>query len=358
MNQAREQRRRHRILVVDDDPETGRLLRSWFAGGPYEILVAEGGLPGLRRAATETPDLVLLDLRMPDLDGISVARRLKEEPATRSIPVVLLTACRDLDAKVEAFSAGVDDYVTKPFEFEEVDARVRSMLRRRDLLSNLESTVRDLTVTNAELEQLLVVDEKTGLYNFREFQRRLKDEWQRAERYATPLSLVMLDLDHFKRINDSLGHQAGDRVLREFATLVAGGARANDVAVRYGGEEFAVILPHTDAAMAARVAERIRTAVREFVFLEEEQPVQVTVSAGVATYPSTPDLDSVDALLRAADLALYEAKERGRDRVVQDDPGRRPRALNTAGAALDPRDRRSGARGRPSSPATRAHDPQ
>jgi two-component system cell cycle response regulator len=166
----------------------------------------------------------------------------------------------------------------------------------------------------------------------------------------------MLDLDHFKRVNDSLGHQAGDRVLREFATLVAGGARANDVAARYGGEEFAVILPHTDAAMAARVAERIRTAVREFVFLEDEQPVRVTVSAGVATYPSTPDLDSADALLRAADLALYAAKESGRDRVVRDDPARRPPASKAAGAALDPRDRRSGVRGGLGPPAPRAYD--
>jgi len=351
MIESREQRRSHRILVVDDDPETGRLIRSWFAGGPYEVLVAEGGLPGLRIAAGKRPDLVLLDLRMPDLDGISVARRLKEDPATRSIPVVLLTACRDLDAKVEAFSAGADDYVTKPFEFEEVDARVRSMLRRREMLTSLESTVRDLAATNAELEQLLIVDEKTGLYNFREFQRRLKDEWQRAERYVQPLSLVMLDLDHFKRINDSLGHQAGDRVLRELATLVAGGARANDVAARYGGEEFAVILPHTDAEMAVRVAERIRNAVKQFVFLEGERPVRVTVSAGVATYPATPDLDSADALLHAADLALYEAKERGRDRVVRDDPALRSRAPGGTGRpAADPRERRSGGRGRPRPP--------
>jgi len=246
-----------------------------------------------------------------------VARRLKGDPQTRTIPLILLTACRDVESKVEAFAAGADDYITKPFEFAEVDARIRAMLRTRDRLVTLELTVRDLTSTNEQLEQLLMVDDKTGLYNFREFQRRLREEWQRSERYSVPLSLVFFDLDNFKRLNDTLGHQAGDRALQEFATLVAGGARANDIAARYGGEEFAVILPHTDAKMAVRVAERIRRATQEFVFLADETPTRVTVSAGVATYPSIEDVDSVDGLIRAADIALYRAKDHGRDRVVQ-----------------------------------------
>ena len=315
--------RRHRsppqrILVVDDDPETARLVRDWFRGQPYEILDAADGETALERVRRERPALILLDLKMPGVDGISVARSLKEDPATRSIPIILLTACRDVESKVEAFAAGADDYVTKPFEFEEIDARIRSMLQKRGLLVSLESKVRDLTATNDQLEKLLVVDEKTGLFNFREFQRRLREEWQRAERYSTQLSLVFLDLDHFKQVNDTLGHQAGDKVLCEFATLVTGGARANDIAARYGGEEFAVILPHTDGPMAVRVAERILAAVREFVFLADERPTRITVSAGVATYPSGPEVDSVDGLVRAADRALYRAKDTGRDRVVRD----------------------------------------
>ncbi len=162
-----------------------------------------------------------------------------------------------------------------------------------------------------------MVDDKTGLYNFRAFQRKLAEEWQRAKRYTVPLSLVFFDIDQFKRVNDTLGHPAGDRVLEEFSTLVTGGARANDVAARYGGEEFAVILPHTDAEMAVRVAERIRRAVQEFVFLEGDTPTQITVSAGVATMPTTPGVDSMDALVRAADEALLAAKDRGRNRVVE-----------------------------------------
>ena len=130
---------------------------------------------------------------------------------------------------------------------------------------------------------------------------------------------MFLDIDDFKQLNDTLGHPAGDRVLAEFATLVAGGARANDFAARYGGEEFSIILPHTEAVMAERVAERIRRAVAEFVFDEDETPTRITVSAGVATFPSTTDIDSVDGLLRAADVALYRAKDAGRDCVMVDE---------------------------------------
>jgi len=323
---------RRRILVIDDDPETGRLVRTWFADEPYDIHEAHDGGTGVEVARSIRPDLIVLDLRMPGIDGFSVARALKQDPLTRTTPVLMVTACRDVDAKVEAFGAGTDDYVTKPFQFEEIDARIRSMLRRRDFLVSLESTIRELTSTNEQLEQLLITDEKTGLYNFREFRRRLRDEWARAERYRMPLSLVFLDIDDFKRLNDRLGHQAGDRVLAEFATLVAGGARASDFAARYGGEEFSVILPHTQLDMALRVADRIRRAVREFLFLADETPSHVTVSAGVATYPS-PAIDSVDALIRAADIALYRAKDLGKDRVVAAEPERSSRAAASPEAA-------------------------
>ncbi len=311
---------RRRILVIDDDPETARCVRSWYSGRAVEVNSALDGSSGLAALATQRPDIVLLDLRMPGLDGITVAQRLREDPAARSIPVILLTACRDVESKVSAFAAGVDDYVTKPFEFAEVDARIETMLRKRDRMLGLESQVVDLNSSKQQLETLLTLDEKTGLANFREFQRRLSDEWRRSERYGAPLSLVFLDLDHFKQVNDRLGHLAGDRVLREFAMLVTGGARTSDLSARYGGEEFAMVLPHTDGSMAMRVAERVLCAVREFVFCEDEAPTRLTVSAGVATYPTTLGVDSVEALIRAADRALYEAKDRGRDQVVEGAP--------------------------------------
>jgi diguanylate cyclase (GGDEF)-like protein len=308
---------RYRILVIDDKPEIAELLRADCHDKPYDILYADGGERGLQMAAAERPDLILLDLRMPGMDGISVAHTLKSDAMTRNIPVILLTAVRDIDAKVKAFEAGAVDYVQKPWQWKELDARIAVELRRRRAVLSLQFKVDDLSQTNKELEELAVIDEMTGLHNFREFQRRLRAEWQRAERYKIPLSLILFDLDHFKRVNDTLGHQAGDRVLQEFATLVTGGARANDVAARYGGEEFAVILPHTDREMAMRVAERIRLAVKEFGFLDERNPTRITVSGGVATYHSSADIETVDDLVRVADVALYEAKDRGRDRVVQ-----------------------------------------
>jgi diguanylate cyclase (GGDEF)-like protein len=310
---------KQRILVIDDDPEPARMLAVWFSGEPYEVIDAAGAYEGLRLAEQSGADLILLDLRMPDLDGLSVARRLREIDAMRDVPIVLLTACDDAEVKAEAFSVGADDYLVKPFECLEIDARIRAMLRRRAYLKKLESEIETLATHKDRLESLLMVDDKTGLYNFREFRHRLHEEWARAQRYGGPLSLVFLDLDHFKRINDTLGHQAGDVVLREFATLVAGGARANDLAARYGGEEFAVVLPHTDGPMAERVAERIRAAVAAFEFLDGDPRARLTVSAGVATYPSSSDsIRSVDDLVRQADRALYRAKDEGRNRVVRD----------------------------------------
>jgi len=309
--------KQYSILVIDDDPGTAGLARSWFKSEPYEVLAAPDGETGLAMIDSKIPDLILLDLSMPGIDGITVAKRLKQNMRTRAIPIVVLTASRNLDTKVVTFDIGAEDFVTKPFEIEEVAARIKRLLNKQTQLNKLEVVVKDLTNQNEQLEDLLMLDEKTGLYNFREFQKRLRQEWSRASRYNVPLSLVFFDLDHFKQVNDRHGHQAGDEALREFAMLVTGGARENDLAARYGGEEFAVILPHTEAPMAMRVADRIRRAVADFVFLSETTHLQLTVSAGVATYPSDATIDSVDALVRAADSALYEAKDQGRNCVIQ-----------------------------------------
>jgi diguanylate cyclase (GGDEF)-like protein len=306
-----------RILVVDDDPQTARLVRDWYKNRPFVILEAGDGEEGVRRAASEHPDVILMDLMMPRKNGFDASRELKASPATRNIPVILISAQRDPLKKAEGFDeAGIDDYVDKPFDFDEVDARIRSMLRKREVLLELESSKRKLEETNVQLEEQATTDEKTGLANYRVFARRLHEEWMRSERYGQALSLVLLDLDDFKKINDTLGHLAGDRVLREFGMLVSGGARTTDVAARYGGEEFAMILPHTGGQRAERVAERIRAAVEDFTFLENDHPIKVTVSAGVATYQASVGLASAEALVAAADKALYAAKHAGKNRVV------------------------------------------
>ncbi len=295
-----------KILVVDDEDETAQVLRGWYKGRPFEIVEAKDGDEGVRLAVSENPDIILMDVMMPRTSGIEASRRLKADPATSAIPVILLSARREPQTKREGFDAGIDQYVEKPFHLDEMDARIRSMIEKGK--------------TYLKLKEEATIDEKTGVANYRVFYTKLRDEWERSVRYALPLSIVMLDLDDFKRVNDTVGHPAGDRVLREFAMLVSGGARGTDLAARYGGEEFAMILPHTARERAVRVAERIRAAVADFSFLEPDHPLRVTVSAGVATFASGPDIASAEQLLAAADRALYAAKKAGKNRVVVHEP--------------------------------------
>ena len=305
-----------KILVIDDEPDVHGMLRALFRERPLEIHSAMNGADGIREAVRLQPDTILLDLKMPGgMNGIEVAERLKEDTRTQGIPVILLTSCRSTEDKIAAFRAGADDYVTKPFDTGEIDVRITSWIKRRDLIEGKNREIHNLKGDKLELERLAAMDEMTGLWNFREFRRRLRDEWLRSERYGAPLSLVMFDLDNFKRFNDTFGHPAGDDALREFATRLVGGGRETDIVARYGGEEFAIILPHTDILMATRVAERIRAALGEFTFLIGDRPARMTVSAGVATYPTSGAVDSVDSLVEHADRALYRAKELGKNRV-------------------------------------------
>ena len=290
-----------KILVVDDIDASADMLRAWYKGKPVEIVTAKTGEEGVLRAIAEKPDIILMDVMMPGTGGIEASHRLKANPTTSGIPLMLLSARREPETKAEGFDAGIDQYVEKPFDLAEMDSRIRAMIEKRK--------------TYLKLEEEATVDEKTGLANDRVFFKRLRDEFERSDRYKYPLSVVMLDLDDFKRVNDSLGHLAGDRVLREFAVLLTGGARGTDLAARYGGEEFAMILPYADCERAERVAERLLAAVADFGFLEPEHTLRVTVSAGVATFFAGSDIISAEQLVAAADSALYAAKKAGKNRV-------------------------------------------
>lgn len=301
---------RGKLLVVDDSPDNLEVLSSRLRFRGYEVETATSGIGALEQVNRSHPDLILLDVMMPDLDGYEVTRRIKNDPQIPFTPIILVTARDSTQDKVAGLDAGADDYLTKPINFPELEARVRSMLRIKELQGELEEK-------NKELAQLSITDSLTGLLNHRHIQEVVHEEYERARRTGEPLSVVMLDFDHFKRVNDAYGHQVGDRVLQEMAEILNKTAREIDKLGRYGGEEFIAVLPETDPENATVFAERVRERVERHPFaVGRADPLHLTVSAGTATYPH-PGVYNPRTLVQRADQALYAAKESGRNRVVR-----------------------------------------
>jgi len=306
---------RPRILVVDDSrTQLDRLAKVLEREG-FDVRTASTGNEAIVKVRTDPPDLVLLDMILPDMDGLKVLLHVKKAPDDRFIPVIILSVKSDLGSKVEGLRLGADDFLAKPFEDLEIVARCNAMLRIKSLQDQLRAT-------QAKLEEQSVTDGLTGLKNRRFFDDRLDEEFRRAQRYSDPVSLIMIDLDHFKQVNDRYGHQTGDLVLREAAALVRQSIRDTDIGARYGGEEFAVILPKTHLSGALAVAERIWRELGRKVYLPEAQAmsgggkpeVRVTASIGLAFFPSK-DIATAGALVRFSDEALYQAKRSGRNTI-------------------------------------------
>lgn len=296
----------HKILVVDDNPDNVDLLTQYLSGLDYEVIPAYDGQEALLSADREDIDLILLDVMLPGMSGFDVCRRLKAQEGTNFIPIVLVTVRDDTRSKLEGFAAGADDYITKPFDIEELSARVKSLLR----IKTLQDQLRD---ANANLAEMSVTDGLTGIYNHRHFIERLESETARAMRYQRPLAVIMLDVDHFKQVNDRHGHLFGDFVLVKLGKLMGTIARAGDLVARYGGEEFVVLVTETDGA--AMLAERIRRGVEQADFTHDGHQADIRLSAGVCqALPGS--VENGNGLLRIADEALYEAKQLGRNRVV------------------------------------------
>jgi diguanylate cyclase (GGDEF)-like protein len=310
----------YKILVADDREDNLGLLREWLASQDYYVRCARDGREALEIARQDPPDLILVDKIMPEVDGLSVVRELKREDRFSTIPMIVLTGQEDPRRRAIFEESAADDLITKPFSFEEVDTRVRTMLKKREVFRALEQANEELRRANERMAHLVQSDEKTGLCNYRHFRERLEDEFKRARRYDNFLTLVMLDLDHFKGVNDRHGHVAGDEVLREFGRIMIRSARETDLIARYGGEEFAILLPQTAAIHGQRLADRIRHATQEALFHAPEgrAAIRITVSAGVATYPINDRILTAEDLVRTADDALYRAKESGRNRTAVD----------------------------------------
>jgi diguanylate cyclase (GGDEF)-like protein len=310
----------YKILVADDREDNLGLLREWLSSQDYYVRCARDGRELLELARQDPPDLILVDKVMPEVDGLDVTRQLKSDGRFSAVPIIVLTGQDDPRRRAIFDDTPADDLITKPFTFEEVDSRVRTMLKKREVFRALEEANQELRRANEKMAHLVHFDDKTGLCNYRRFMERLVEEFKRARRYDNRLTLVMLDLDHFKGVNDQFGHLAGDRVLRDFGGIMVKTARETDLIARYGGEEFSILLPQTAAVHGERLAERIRrqTEQHEFSAPGEPGPIRITVSSGVATYPINDRIETPEDLLRAADAALYRAKEAGRNRTAVD----------------------------------------
>src|SRR3954463_16254135 len=307
-----------RILIVDDHEDNVELLRARLESGGYETQSAKDGAEALSTIESTVPDLVLLDIMMPKIDGIEVARRVKNNPDLPFIPIIMQTALDSTENKVEGLEAGADDYITKPIDFPELKARVNSMLRIKRLQEEIEERERELMEANERLRHMSQTDGLTGLENRRHIETRLEEMFEHAKRLAEPFSCVMVDLDKFKSVNDEYGHQAGDAVLKQLARILKNEVREIDHAGRYGGEEFILLLTGTVLDAAVTFAERVRKAIEDHTFTFDGGTLKRTASFGVAGWPH-PKVKNCDSLVKAADEALYVAKETGRNRVIRFD---------------------------------------
>ena len=296
-----------KILIVDDSRLIAHVAKTMLTKRGHEIIVAQDGKAGLEAAKSEKPDIILLDVIMPIMDGYEVCERLKEDDSTKEIPIIMVTSKAEAADKVKALEMGALDYVTKPFDEGELIARVNIHLRLRELYEAVQEQ-------NRQLQEMANRDGLTGLYNHRYFHEQLSQDFLRAKRYHENLSCVLFDIDFFKKFNDTYGHQTGDMVLKALASVVQRATRESDLSARYGGEEFALILYHTDGPAAYEAAERLRTMVESHEVQDNGNVLRVTISVGVATFPHEKIHDSKE-LIEHADQALYKAKDNGRNRV-------------------------------------------
>lgn len=324
------------ILLVDDKPDNLRLLSTMLMEHQYEVRRVTKGVMALKTAKAAPPDLIVLDIKLPDLDGYEVCQALKSDPMTAEIPIIFISALDNVLDKVKAFSVGGVDYITKPFQVEEVLVRVKNHLTLRiqhqQLLEQNERLQQEITARkqieialkesqfelqklNQELQRLAHLDGLTQTANRRQFDHYLQQEWMRLCEEQKPLALMMCDVDYFKSYNDTYGHQAGDDCLRAIAQAISQAIpRTTDLVARYGGEEFAVILPETDILEAEIIAQTIQKKVQSLKLVHDQSQVSpyITLSLGITCLiphcQSSPSL-----LIEWADRALYQAKKQGRN---------------------------------------------
>jgi diguanylate cyclase (GGDEF)-like protein len=295
------------VAVVDDDDSIRRLIHHMLKESGWNVIEAASSAEATDKLNTNPWDLAILDRKLPDEDGVELCRRLKSDPAFRNRYIVMLTGESEQDDKVKGLDQGADDYITKPFQPKEFMARLRAGKRIVDLQ-------KELLASNRRLELLSITDGLTQLYNHRYFQDEFSRKFTEAARYERPLSLALIDIDFFKKVNDTYGHAAGDQVLKEVSSSYVSSIRSSDLAARYGGEEFAVMMPETSLDDAVQFAEKIRATIEASPIQTEAGEIPVTVSIGVSSIPHTK-MRSPREMIETADKALYRAKRGGRNQV-------------------------------------------
>jgi two-component system cell cycle response regulator len=293
------------VLIADDSLVIRAVVRGSLEDEGYRVIEAVDGLAALEYCRLDPPDVLLLDVEMPQLDGYQVLSALKSDVELRDIPVVFLTSRSRTADVVAGLREGAHDYLKKPFENIELIARVGSAVHVKKLQDQLRQR-------NADLDRMSRTDALTGLFNRRHLDEELLRQQSNASRHQDPLCVLLLDIDHFKRVNDTRGHSAGDLVLRGFADRLGAELRAGDIAGRWGGDEFLVIMPRTDADGGFEVADRLCRAIAAKPIAAGDLHVDVSVSGGCASSMG----DSAEALLHLADSCLYRAKESGRNKII------------------------------------------
>lgn len=308
-----------KILIVDDTPANITLLGDLLKER-YDVIVATEGKSAIEIAKKSLPDIILLDVMMPGMDGYTVCRTLQSCAETSHIPVIFITARNNPDDVMAGFEAGGVDYITKPFNPRELNARINThieLVKSREILKvyaeSLEMLSQQLLKKTQELDELVRTDYLTSLATRVHIIEKIRDEINRVKRGNKTFAIILSDIDHFKKINDTYGHECGDTVLVTIAKRIKKIIRAQDVLARWGGEEFLFFLPETDEAGAAKLAEKIRKLLQNSSIQYNDKELVVTMTFGVTIF--NPELD-IDSMINRADKALYSGKSSGRNRVV------------------------------------------
>ena len=296
------------ILVVDDDSDNRRFLERVLEAEGYRVVLAATGEEGLRFLESNNPHLVLLDVDMPGIGGLETLRHLREKD--NYVSVILVTAKTATNDIVKGLDLGADDYIRKPYNYEELAARVRAQLRIKDLNDELQAA-------NKKLQRLVEIDDLTGLFNMRSLYSKLDLELERALRFGQCVSVIMMDLDHFKQVNDDHDHLFGSFVLAELGKIIRENIRRIDIGARYGGDEFLIVLTQTTEEGVKFFTERLRSKIAEHVFSKDEYELQLTSSLGYSYYDPSKSIEtSARQMVKWADQALYMSKDSGRNCVT------------------------------------------